>query len=115
MLARSRLLRAPRMSLLVTMVSLLLYGFGQSEVPAAEITLSWKYDAPGAAGFMLYFGFASRNYVNRVDVGNVNTYTVKGLAEGATYFCTVTAYDPAKVESGYSNEIILDIPSTSKE
>jgi PKD repeat protein len=43
-------------------------------------------------------------------VGNVDSYTIKTLTEGATSFCTVTAYDPAKVESTFSNEVAVFVP-----
>jgi PKD repeat protein len=45
----------------------------------------------------------------RIDVGNTDTYTISSLTEGATSFCTVTAYNPAKVESAYSNEISVHV------
>ena len=72
--------------------------------------MRWDYDASGAAGFVLYCGLASRSYSTRIDVGNIDTYMIN-LAEGATHFCSVTAYDPGKVESGYSNELSVAIPS----
>jgi len=78
---------------------------------AAQVTLRWDYDASGAAGFVLYCGLSSRSYATRIDVGNTDTYAVN-LAAGATHFCSVTAYDPGKVESAYSNEISIAIAST---
>jgi len=85
-------------------------GFTQTEAHAAQVTLRWDYSASGAAGFMLYCGSSSRNYPTRIDVGNTDTYTIGTLAEGATSFCAVTAYDPAKVESTYSNELSIYVP-----
>jgi PKD repeat protein len=77
---------------------------------AAQVTLRWDYGASGAAGFVLYCGLSSRSYATRFDVGNTDTYVVN-LAAGATHFCSVTAYDPAKVESAYSNELTIPIAS----
>jgi PKD repeat protein len=97
--------------LCVTMASLLASGWMQSEVRAAQVTFRWDYSASGAAGFVLYCGSSSGNYPMRVDVGNTDTYTIGTLAEGATSFCAVTAYDPAKVESDYSKELSVYIPA----
>jgi PKD repeat protein len=77
---------------------------------AGPVTFRWDYTASGAAGFMLYCGSASRSYSTRVDVGNTETYTISTLKEGARSYCAVTAYDPAKVESAYSNETSVDVP-----
>src|SRR6476620_8630282 len=85
----------------------------QGEADAASVTLAWDYTASGAAGFVVYCGSSSRNYSLRVDVGNTDIYTIGTLIEGATSFCAVTAYDPAKVESSYSDEVSFYVPSTS--
>jgi PKD repeat protein len=61
---------------------------------------------------MLYCGPSSRNYPTRVDVGNTDTYTIGTLTAGATSFCAVTAYDSSKVESDYSNELSVVVPSS---
>ena len=53
---------------------------------------------------MVYYGPSAGVYPSRIDVGNVTSYTVSGLTEGATYHFAVTAYDSSHVESGYSND-----------
>jgi hypothetical protein len=83
----------------------------QTQVHAASVTLRWDYSASGAAGFMLYCGSSSRSYSTRIDVGNTDTYAISTLPVGATSFCAVTAYDSAKAESTYSNEISVSVPS----
>ena len=55
-------------------------------------------------GYKIYYGTSSGNYTQEVNVGNVNTYTLT-LADGATYYFTVTAYDTLGNESEYSNEV----------
>jgi PKD repeat protein len=100
---RHSLLRA-RGALLI--FALLLFSAGAS---AAPVTLRWDYATSGAAGFMLYCGPASRSYSTKVNVGNVDTYTISTLPEGAVSFCAVTAYDPAKVESPHSNEVSFTV------
>lgn len=94
-----------------TLASALMAGLIQSEVQAAQVTLRWDYAASGAAGFMLYCGPSSRNYPTRVDAGNTDTYAIGTLPQGATSFCAVTAYDSAKVESGYSSEVSVYVPA----
>jgi len=56
-------------------------------------------------GYKIYYGMASGVYNHSIDVGNVNTYTLTGLAKGQTYYAAVTAYDTSDNESGYSNEL----------
>jgi hypothetical protein len=99
------------------LISALLASAATALVPlqaqAATVTFRWDYGASGAAGFMLYCGNSSKNYSLRVDVGNTDAFAISTLQEGAIYFCAVTAYDPAKAESTYSNEVALQVPSTT--
>jgi PKD repeat protein len=78
---------------------------------AAQVTLRWDYTASGASGFVVYCGSASGNYSSRIDVGNTDTYVLSGLAGGSTAYCSVTAYDAARKESGYSNEVSVSVPA----
>src|SRR4029453_17974613 len=80
---------------------------------AAQVTLRWDYTASGAAGFVLYCGPSSGSYSTRIDVGNTDTYTIGTLPVGATSYCAVSAYDSAKVESGYSNVLSVNIPAAA--
>jgi len=85
---------------------------------AAQATLSW--DAPTTnsdgtpltdlAGYKVYCGIASRTYSYKEDVFNVKTYPVNKLESVCitnpnTYYFAVKAYDTAKNESDYSNEV----------
>jgi len=87
------------------LIVLLLCGLGWQEAFARPVTFTWDYSASGAAGFVLYCGPSSGNYTTRVDVLNTVSYTIATLPEGATSFCSVTAYDATKVESPASNEV----------
>jgi PKD repeat protein len=78
---------------------------------AGQLTFAWDYTASGAAGLMLYCGTSTRNYTIKRDVGNQVSYTQTGLTDGARYYCAVTAYDPAKAESGFSNEVSAVVPT----
>src|SRR5205085_7771374 len=72
----------------------------------AQVTLAWDPNTESdLAGYKVYIGTASGVYTTTIDVGNVTTYTVTGLAPGATYYFVVTAYDTGGLESGFSNEV----------
>ena len=77
---------------------------------AGQLSFAWDYSASGAAGFELYCGPASRAYTLRFDVGDAQTYSVSGLTEGARYYCAVTAYDPSRAQSEFSDEISAVVP-----
>jgi len=80
---------------------------------AASVVLSWGAPSSNAdgtplndlAGYNIYYGTASGNYSESIDVGDVLTYQVNNLSTGVTYYFTTTAYDTSGNESGYSNEI----------
>ena len=76
--------------------------------------LSW--DAPSTnedgtpltdlAGYKIYYGTASGNYTQNIDVGNVTTYPVTNLTDGLTYYFVVTAYNTPRNESRYSTKSV---------
>lgn len=82
---------------------------------AYSVTLSWyppttKADGTPLTdlkGYKVYYGTQSRDYDNKVNVGNVTTYNVTNLASGINYYFAVTAYDKSGKESEYSNEANL--------
>jgi len=78
---------------------------------AGQTTLAWDANTdPAVAGYMVYYGEASRIYPSKVDVGNRTTEALTGLFEGKTYYYAVTAYDSARSESGFSNEASATAP-----
>jgi hypothetical protein len=83
-----------------------------SNTHADDVTLTWDPNSePDLVGYVLYWGTSSRSYRFSDDVGNTTTHTVLGLSVGQTYYFTVTAYDTAFNESGYSNEVVHTIPA----
>ena len=75
-----------------------------------SIPLTWNPSAgPGVAGYKIYYGGLSHVYTNSVNVGNVTTATISGLAPNTPYFFSATSYDASGVESGFSNEAIRTI------
>ncbi|HEV2208849.1 MAG TPA: fibronectin type III domain-containing protein [Verrucomicrobiae bacterium] len=77
-----------------------------------RVTLAWN-PAPGAAGYRIYTGTASRNYSSMLDVGPSTTATIGSLRAGTTYFFAATDYDTNQLESAYSAEISYTVPAVS--
>ena len=76
---------------------------------AAHLDLAWNPNTePDLAGYRIYYGTASREYVDSIDVGNTTTYGLDGLLEGVTYYIALTAYDTTGNESGFSDEVSSD-------
>lgn len=79
---------------------------------AANVQLSWVAPTTNndntpltdLAGYKVYYRTASSSYSQGTDVSNTLTYTFNNLTDGVTYYFTVTAYNTAGDESGYSNE-----------
>jgi hypothetical protein len=73
---------------------------------AAYVDLAWDPNTePDLAGYQVYYGTESGEYIYFIDVGNTTTYRLDGLLDGVTYYIAVTAYDIAENESDYSNEV----------
>ena len=78
---------------------------------AAGVTLAWDpVTSPLLAGYMVYYGPAVGNYPTKIDVGNVTSYPVPNLVQGATYHFAVTAYNGSHAESGFSNDVAATVP-----
>ena len=71
---------------------------------AGDAILTWDANTDAVAGYKVYYGTVSHTYGTPIDVGNQTTYTVTGLTP-ATYYFAVTAYNSARTESGFSNEV----------
>ncbi len=108
--------RAARLALLA--LSILAIIFTHSLIPstdnafAAQATVAWDPGTdPALAGYKVYWGTVSKNYSWSADTSAQTTYTVPSLSEGATYYFAATAYDAARTESGFSNEVTYTVPS----
>ena len=63
----------------------LVFGIGLGSAQAGQATLAWDPNTePELAGYKVYYGTAAGTYGTPIDVGNVTTYTVPGLTDGAT-------------------------------
>ena len=77
-----------------------------------KITLTWTKSVDAdVAGYKVYYGTSSHNYINTILVGNSTSYTTPTLAEGVTYFFAVTAYDTSNNESAHSSEVNVLVPA----
>ncbi len=90
-----------------------------SKASAAQTTLSWSAPAMysdgtamAVSGYKVYQGTAKGAYTDSVDVGNQTSYTLSNLVNGSTYYFAITAYDGAKTESAYSNEMSKSFGAT---
>jgi hypothetical protein len=93
---------APGLLLLVTL-TLLVWAAPPVD---QQVTLAWDASVDMVDGYYLYLGLASHVYTQRVDVGQVTTYTVTGLQRHTVYYAAASAYDrTANVESPLSNEV----------
>lgn len=93
-------------------IFLLALFFNQNDASAVaapgghSVKLAWDADpASEVIGYRVYYGTTSGTYAMDVDVGNVTTSTISGLASGTTYYFAVASYDAKQLESDYSNEI----------
>ncbi|MEZ5329518.1 MAG: fibronectin type III domain-containing protein [Verrucomicrobiales bacterium] len=76
------------------------------DAPAAEVSVIWDANPePDIAGYRVYRGMESGIFPDTVDVGKMTTATLTNLIEGTTYYCVVTAYNTAGLESLPSAEI----------
>ena len=73
---------------------------------AGYLEFAWNPNSePDVAGYRVYYGTASREYSNSIDVGNITAYRLSGLRDDVRYYIAVTAYDRAGNESGFCEEV----------
>lgn len=86
--------------------SIFLFLLSVASAQAAHLNLAWDPNGEGdLAGYRIYYGISSGEYINFVDVGKVQTYTLDNLMDGVTYYIAITAYDTAGNESDFSGEV----------
>ena len=82
---------------------------------AAEVTLAWDANTEAdLAGYKIYYGSASRVYENTITVDLTPQKVVTDLADGLVFFA-VTAFDDQGNESGFSNEVSVDIDTIAPQ
>jgi hypothetical protein len=76
-----------------------------------KVTLEWDPNTePDLAGYIIYYGHESTNYLYFIDVGNQTNCTIADLQPGETYYFSATAYNTSGAESDYSIEVIYSVP-----
>jgi hypothetical protein len=69
-----------------------------------SVRLQWDPNVDAVAGYRIYWGVESRNYLVSVDVGDTHLAQVDYLPRGLLFFAA-TAYNSAGGESDFSNEV----------
>ncbi len=81
-----------------------------AESQNGNIHLEWTANSEtDHAGYMIYYGTASRNYGPGIPVENITSYNITGLVAGNTYYLSVAAVDTSQNESGFSLERIVEL------
>lgn len=76
------------------------------------VTVEWTPSpAYGVTGYNVFYGGASGDYTNMINVGNVTNASISGLAAGMTFYFAATAYDELGYESPYSSEVSYIVPT----
>lgn len=74
-------------------------------IETKQVELVWDSNSePDLAGYRIYQGISSRNYVQMNDVGN-QTFVVWIVEKNVKYYFAATAYDSAGNESDFSEEV----------
>lgn len=74
-----------------------------------DVEVSWQANTESdLAGYKIYYGLESGNYLYTINVNNVTEYIIK-LSCGYIYYFAMTAYDIAENESDFSDEVILNL------
>lgn len=81
---------------------------------AATVNLSWDAsESVNVGGYKLFYGGETNAYTSTVDVGNVTSFQVTGLADSSTYYFALKAYNVEKtIESAFSNEVMATTPGS---
>jgi hypothetical protein len=81
-----------------------------SSISGADRIVSWNPNQePDLAGYRLYWGTTSKNYTEKIDLGNRNKIRILDLIPNTVYYFALTAYDIANNESSFSDEVTTTI------
>lgn len=101
--------------ILFTLTGALFVGMSVNSI-GASASISWNASpSSSAAGYLVYYGTSSGNYITAVLVPSAATtnLTINGLTTGTTYYFAAAAYDKSSNISSLSPEISGMVGSTS--
>ncbi|HEX3626076.1 MAG TPA: fibronectin type III domain-containing protein [Verrucomicrobiae bacterium] len=77
-----------------------------------SIELAWSPSvSPDVVGYNVYYGKVNTSNTNEISTGKLTNLTIPGLAEGSTYFFTITAVNNSGIESGGSSPLYYSVPT----
>ena len=86
--------------------------FSYTAALSAQVELAWDPNTEqDLAGYKLYYGFESGNYIYSIDVGNQASYLISDLEPNRIHYFAATAYDTNGNESDFSEEITTLVSS----
>jgi fibronectin type 3 domain-containing protein len=79
-----------------------------------SVVLNWNPSSSAVVGYYVYRSTLSPNAYAKVnDSPNTSTsYTDTAVSAGTTYYYAVTSVNSSNVESGYSNQVSVTVPSS---
>jgi hypothetical protein len=73
-----------------------------------SVAVGWNPDpSVEISGYKIHYGTESGVYTKTLDVNLATEASIPDLEQRRAYFCAVTAYTPAGLESGYSEELVV--------
>ncbi|HEY1791191.1 MAG TPA: fibronectin type III domain-containing protein [Verrucomicrobiae bacterium] len=106
-----------RKAILLLMVAgaLLLGAKAMAQTGTNNLTLAWiPSTSAGVAGYDIYYGTSSGNYMTAVPIFGATNVTLRGLASGQTYYIAATSFDTNGNQSGFSPEITATVGSVTQ-
>jgi hypothetical protein len=96
-----------KICILFAMMGTLLFAVGVKAQGTASVTLAWTPSTSSSvAGYDVYYGTSSGNYISAVVVpANATSVTIRGLNSGQTYYFAAASFDNSGDVSSDSPEI----------
>ena len=114
-MARLTIPRYTRIMQTIPLLILFFLGiFGSPAFANSSIQLTWEANQdPDLMGYRVYMGTSTGSYPTINEAGLTQSFLFQNLAEGKSYYFTVTAYDQAGNYSGPSEEVSVEIPDST--
>jgi hypothetical protein len=97
---------------LISRVTILMWS--ATAASAATVQLTWEPNSePDVAGYIVFYGTSSRQYIASIDVGNQTSLQFVEPDPTMRYFLAVRAYNMSGLQSDFSDEVSTQEPMTS--